>query len=137
MAKFYADEQFPYLTTNHLRALGHDVLTVQEAGNANQGIPDEAVLEFATQQGRAVLTLNRRDFIRLHNQNGEHAGVVVCTDDQDKIRLAERINLVILTEELLDSKLIRIVKPNGCGSFGVTFFHSHKIAKKPVSKDLC
>jgi Domain of unknown function (DUF5615) len=40
MANFYADEQFPKDTTIALRALGHDVLTVQEAGNANQKIPD-------------------------------------------------------------------------------------------------
>jgi predicted nuclease of predicted toxin-antitoxin system len=112
VASFYADEQFPYLSTNHLRTLGHDVLTVQEAGNANQGIPDDEVLEFATQQNRAILTLNRRDFIRLHKQNSSHAGIIVCTDDRDKISLAERINLVILTEASLDGKLIRIVKPN-------------------------
>jgi uncharacterized protein with PIN domain len=112
VARFYADEQFPYLTSYHLRTLGHDVLTVQEAGNANQSIPDESVLEFATQEGRAILTLNRRDFIRLHNQNSEHSGIVVCTDDRDKIRLAERINLFILAEESLEGKLIRVVKPS-------------------------
>jgi hypothetical protein len=32
MASFYADEQFPKATTIVLRSLGHDVLTVQEAG---------------------------------------------------------------------------------------------------------
>jgi hypothetical protein len=36
MASFYADEQFPVQVTELLRNLGHDVLTVQEAGNANQ-----------------------------------------------------------------------------------------------------
>ncbi|HEY9850222.1 MAG TPA: DUF5615 family PIN-like protein [Leptolyngbyaceae cyanobacterium] len=49
-----------------LRALGHDVLTVQEAGNANQGMPDSDVLAFATSEKRAVLTQNRKDFFRLH-----------------------------------------------------------------------
>ena len=63
---FYADEQFPLRTTQHLRALGHDVQTVQDAGNANQKIADPDVLAFATQQKREILTLNRRDFIRLH-----------------------------------------------------------------------
>jgi hypothetical protein len=42
-----------------LRNLGHDVLTVQEAGNANQRIPDEQVLAFAVSQERAILTINR------------------------------------------------------------------------------
>ena len=53
--------------------LGHDVLTVQEAGQANQRIPDHhQVLEFAMGQGRAVLTINRDDFIRLHRLRPDH-----------------------------------------------------------------
>ncbi|WP_425526001.1 DUF5615 family PIN-like protein [Halotia branconii] len=34
MARFYADEQFPFPAVELLRTLGHDVLTVQDAGNA-------------------------------------------------------------------------------------------------------
>jgi hypothetical protein len=49
-----------------LRNLGHDILTVQEARNANQRIPDDPVLAFAVEQERAILTINRIDFIRLH-----------------------------------------------------------------------
>ncbi|MEP0886249.1 DUF5615 family PIN-like protein [Trichocoleus sp. ST-U3] len=48
MARLYADEQYPYPVVEFLRALGHDVLTVQEAGRANQGIPEPDVLAFAT-----------------------------------------------------------------------------------------
>lgn len=112
MARLYADEQFPYLTSNHLRQLGHDVLTVQEAGKANQGIPDDEVLAFATEQARAILTLNRRDFIRLHNQDPNHAGIIACTDDADKIQLAERINTAIQSEETLVGELIRVIRPS-------------------------
>lgn len=50
MARFYADEQFPFPVVELLRALGHDVLTVQKAENADQGIPDEEVLAFAISQ---------------------------------------------------------------------------------------
>ncbi len=39
MARFYADEQFPRIATEHLRLLSHDVLTVQEAGNAGKSDP--------------------------------------------------------------------------------------------------
>ncbi|WP_008315195.1 DUF5615 family PIN-like protein [Leptolyngbya sp. PCC 6406] len=87
MARFYADEQFSLAATRHLQTLGHDVLTVQEAGSANQGIPDDQVLTFATQQNRAVLTLNRRDFIHLHQQTTTHAGFVVCKIDQRIFRV--------------------------------------------------
>jgi predicted nuclease of predicted toxin-antitoxin system len=66
MARFYADEQFPFQVVELLRNLGHDILTVQEARNANQRIPDDQVLAFAVEQERAILTINRIDFIRLH-----------------------------------------------------------------------
>jgi predicted nuclease of predicted toxin-antitoxin system len=56
MACLYADEQFPYQVVEHLRDLGHDVLTVQEAGNANLKIPDDEVLAFASSNERVILT---------------------------------------------------------------------------------
>ena len=51
----------------------HDVLTVQEAGRANQKIPDSDVLAFATSSKRAVITENRKDFFRLHRIQPDHA----------------------------------------------------------------
>jgi hypothetical protein len=79
MALVYADENFAYPVVAHLRSLGHDVLTAQQAGQANQRIPDPLVLAFATAQGRAVLTFNRRDFFRLHQStipSRRHPGFV-------------------------------------------------------------
>jgi len=61
MASLYANENFPLQVVEALRALGHDVLTSLEAGQANQAIADDRVLAFAAQHGRALLTLNRRD----------------------------------------------------------------------------
>lgn len=110
MASFYADEQFPLRTTQHLRSLGHDVQTVQEAGNANQKVADPDVLAFATQQNRAVLTLNRRDFIRLHNASCERAGIVVAKDDVNKVELAKRIHRVVEAETSLAKRLVRVNK---------------------------
>ncbi|XGB40198.1 MAG: DUF5615 family PIN-like protein [Cyanobacteria bacterium LVE1205-1] len=110
MANLYADEQFPLKATQHLRRLNHDVLTVQDADNANQGIPDDEVLTFAAQQNRAVVTLNRRDFIRLHQQNVNHAGIIVCKDDRDKVQLVERIDPTIQSELPLTGKLVRVQK---------------------------
>ena len=79
MAFLYTNENFPVRVTNALRALGHDVLTSQEAGQANQAIADAEVLRFAAAQGRALLTINRRDFSRLHRISPVHEGIVVCT----------------------------------------------------------
>jgi predicted nuclease of predicted toxin-antitoxin system len=112
MARIYADEQFPRIVSELLRSIGNDVLTVQEAGNANLGIPDEDVLAFAISNDRAVLTLNRYDFIRLHRLKPDHAGIIVCTNDQDRPRLATRINDAISLEETLGGKLIRVHRPS-------------------------
>ena len=46
---------------------------------ANQRITDEDVLAFATEHRRAVVTMNRRDFVRFHRRSAEHAGIVVCS----------------------------------------------------------
>jgi predicted nuclease of predicted toxin-antitoxin system len=112
MARFYADEQFPLEVVKHLRQLGHDVLTVQEAGNANLKIPDDRVLDFASSNKRVVLTLNRRDFKRLHRDEPNHAGIIVCTDDADRNALAQRIDRAISAESTLSGKLISIVRPS-------------------------
>jgi hypothetical protein len=52
MASLYSIENFPKRVVEALRQLGHDVLTSYEAGRANQKIPDDEVLVFATDQHR-------------------------------------------------------------------------------------
>lgn len=108
MADLYADENFPYPVVERLRALGHDVLTVQEAGQ--QGGSDPQVLAYATAAGRPVLTCNRRHFVRLHSQVASHAGIVVCTDD-DADALAARINQALAPHLVLANRLIRVNRP--------------------------
>ncbi|BBD59999.1 hypothetical protein NIES2109_27920 [Nostoc sp. HK-01] len=111
MARFYADEQFPFPVVELLRNLGHDVLTVQEAGKADQGISDEEVLAFAVSQERSILTINRDDFIRLHRRNDNHLGIIVCTNNRNWEQFATRINESVAKEESLKGKLIRVVRP--------------------------
>jgi hypothetical protein len=74
VAHLYADENFPRQIVVELRRLGHDVLTTQETGKAGLSIPDEAILAFAAADGRAVLSLNRRHFVRLHGLRPDHSG---------------------------------------------------------------
>ncbi|MEG3937638.1 MULTISPECIES: DUF5615 family PIN-like protein [unclassified Microcoleus] len=113
MARLYADEQFPRVVVELLRALGHDVFTVQQARNANLGIPDEDVLAFAVTKERAVLTLNRIDFIRLHASQPNHSGIIVCKDDQqDRQRMAARISEAIANVETLKGMLVRVNRPS-------------------------
>lgn len=68
MAAFYADENFRYPVVTALRLLGHDVLTCQEAGRADQGIDDATVLADAHRMDRILLTQNRNDFKNLHRK---------------------------------------------------------------------
>jgi len=111
MARLYANENFPLPAVLELRRLGHDVLTVWETGKAGQSVPDEAVLAFATSDGRAVVTLNRKHFIRLHAQQPDHAGVVVCTFDPDFAGQAARIHEALLASPPLTGCLLRINRP--------------------------
>lgn len=108
MANFYADEQYPLPVIELLRTLGHDVLTVQEAGQAGLKVPDPEVLAFATNLDRAVLTLNRKDFKRLHRLYPHHAGIVICKDDRDWQALATRIDAIVTAAAPLTGKLIRV-----------------------------
>ena len=111
MPRLYADEQFPRSASESLRSMGHNILTVQEAGNANLGIPDDAVLAFAIADNRAAVTLNRKDFMRLPMASSEHFGIIVCTNDPDRNRLATQIDKAIATLESLQGKLIRVIRP--------------------------
>lgn len=108
MARLYADENFPFQVVDALRRFGHDVLTVLEAGQANQRIEDHDILAFAIAAERAVLTINRRDFIRLHRRQPAHYGIVVCTEDIDTEGQAQRIHMAIGASTSLAGMLIRI-----------------------------
>ena len=111
MAAFYADENFPLPTVEALRRLDHDVLTAYEAGQANQRIKDDAILEFATESGRAVLTLNRRDFVGLHGRFPGHAGIIVCSQDADCDRQAAAIDAAVREHPALQGALLRVNRP--------------------------
>lgn len=111
MAKLHGDEDFSRPVVEQLRQLGHEVTTTQEAGMAHQGIGDAKVLAFATQRGRTLLTFNRRHFIRLHRSTPSHAGIIVCTRDDDVVALARRIHESIEATRILRDALIRINRP--------------------------
>ncbi len=110
--RFYADENFPLPVVEELRRLGHDVLTMYEDGSANQSIPDDEVLALATERQRALLTTNRRHFIRLHRQSSDHSGIIACTFDPDFIGQARRIAEAIENVSNLVGHLIRVYRPS-------------------------
>lgn len=111
MARLYADENIRRSVVETLRSLGHDVLTAFEAGQANQKVPDEKVLQFSISEQRILLTYNRKHFIRLHHINPVHFGIVVCTEDDNELALAQRIHEAISIEET-QYHLFRVNRPN-------------------------
>jgi hypothetical protein len=111
MARLYANENFPLPVVEELRRLGHEVLTTYEAGDAGKSVPDEQVLAFATAEGRALVTINRKHFIHLHNANPDHAGIIVCSFDPDFTGQANRIHAAIDSRAQLSGELVRINRP--------------------------
>jgi predicted nuclease of predicted toxin-antitoxin system len=113
MEKLYTNENFPKPAVVFLRQYGYDVLTSQEAGRANQGIADSDVLAFATSQERVLLTINRRDFIKLHFADPNHFGIVVCTKDGNFEAFAQRIDKVLAESGgECAGQLLRVYKPD-------------------------
>ena len=111
MAKLYANENFPVETVLILRNLGYDVLSTHDSGQSNLKIPDENVLAFAISEERATITVNRKDFKRLHRSNPTHFGIIVCTKNDDFGNFAECIHKVLLQfGEDFSNQLIRVYR---------------------------
>ena len=88
------------------------MLTTPEAGNAGQAILDDEVLAFAIADNRAVLTVNRRHFMRLHRADSAHAGIVICTTDADFVGQAQRVHAVLVANPALNGLLLRVYRPD-------------------------
>jgi hypothetical protein len=112
MARLYANENFPLPVVEALDALGHDVLTSATAGNAGRAVPDEEVLRFARAENRALLTLNRRHFMRLVRGRTDHPGLIACTFDPDFGRQARAIHALIADRSDLSGQVLRVYRPS-------------------------
>ena len=112
IARLYSNENIPLPVVEALRTFGHDVMTTLDAGKANDAIPDEEVLRFASAHQRAVITHNRQDFICLHRLHPDHEGIIVCTVNTDFPALATRIHAQLQAMNSLRGQLIRINRGN-------------------------
>jgi len=109
MALLFADENFSMPTVQVLRNMGHDVQTVLQFGQAGLAVPDDEILRLSTQAGRCLLTLNRKDFIKLHAQQPAHAGIIICKVDADFTALAQRVDECLrMGPTALDGQLFRV-----------------------------
>lgn len=86
------------------------MLTIQETGKAGQALPDKDVLALACGEDRILLNLNRRHFVRLHEVQPDHAGIVTCSYDPDFTGQALRIHEAVAAVSAR-SALIRVNRP--------------------------
>lgn len=111
MARLFADENFPLPVVDALRQYGHDVQTIHMTGAADMAISDRDVLAIASASKRAILTLNRRHFVALHQLGIDHSGIIVCTSDADFAGQAARIHIALEERGDLDQALVRVNRP--------------------------
>lgn len=109
--KLYMDENIPLITTRVLRSRGFDVLTTEEA--TNKGTDDAAQLEFAAQEGRAIVTINRIDFEVLAQEYFDkdipHYGIFISPDIAAG-KIADRLSrfLDMITEAEMIGQVVYI-----------------------------
>lgn len=53
------------------------------------------------------------NFVRLHDVEPNHAGIIVCSFDLDFDGQAERIDQAVATQESMVGRLIRVNRPQG------------------------
>ena len=112
MALLLADENFPMPAVSVLHRLGHDVVTLLHLEQAGLALPDEDVLRLATSLDRCLLTLNRKDFIKLHRQQPDHAGIIICKADADFTALAQRVDDCLTNQtDNVRGQLLRVQRP--------------------------
>lgn len=94
--KLYLDEDVDPLLAKVIRDRGYDILTTHEAKMHNSD--DYKQIDFATSQGRAILTHNIRDFHRISKEyakiNKFHAGMILSSQLPFKEILKRTIRLL-------------------------------------------
>lgn len=86
--KVYCDEDsMDQDLVRALRARAMDITTAYDEGMIERD--DEDHLDYATEQGRVLLSFNRGDFFRIHTdylrQSKNHAGIILANQQQYSI----------------------------------------------------
>lgn len=98
------DEHFSPALAEQLRLRGHDVVAAAELAHLRQR-PDAEVLAWSAVEGRAVVSENVDDFLRLHSEylarGQEHAGLILTTRRRFPRSAGALGRLVLALDELL------------------------------------
>ncbi len=105
--RIYQDEDFWEDVAPALRRRGWDVVTTREMGRGEAS--DEDQMEYAAQQGRAIATFNRRDFLpiatRWFYEGKAHHGVIISRQEPigEIIRRMQKLMASMSDAELRDT----------------------------------
>jgi hypothetical protein len=103
--RLFTDEDMPRRLALGLRAANIDAVSTPEAGRLAR--LDEEQLEWAATEGRALVSFNVGDFVRLHTawmQVGKsHAGVIVSAQRP----LSETLHRLLSLTAALDAETMR------------------------------
>jgi len=94
-----------------LRADGVDAISSHETGMDTQD--DDAQMQFAVSQGRAIVTINKRDFARINARynasSWQHYGVIVSNDIDHSVIYRRLLKLTAnLQAEDIKNRLIKL-----------------------------
>jgi predicted nuclease of predicted toxin-antitoxin system len=95
--RFQFDEHVPHAVAEALRRRGIDVVTAGEAGL--RGTPDAELLAHSHAAGRVLVT-HDSDFLRLHREQHQHAGIAYC--EQGARSIGQLVAGLVLIYEILE-----------------------------------
>lgn len=75
---FLTDEHVPRVFITTLRSNGHDVLRANDV--FGEGTDDQRLLKYCGEEGRILVTNDKKDFAGSLSETTDHEGIVVYTD---------------------------------------------------------
>jgi len=100
--QYFLDENIPAGVKEGLRRRGIDVLTALDEGLG--GATDRKLLAFAVSNDRVLVTRDA-DFLRMHQAEVPHAGIVYCR--QHTLSIGELLRGLVLIHAVLDRETMR------------------------------
>lgn len=107
--KLYLNENLSPELAKRLGANDYDVISSHEAAMDSEN--DESQMQYAVLESRAIVTINKKDFIAIHSdyitKGIEHFGIILSTDEDHWIIYRRLLKLLTtLTAEEINNQLI-------------------------------
>ena len=109
MAHLLAHEDLKGTLVRALRALGHEIVRVQDANAAGWDDPDD--FSMTIRLDRILITHNRYDFACLHRSGVSHPGIVAVAQWMDSEAAATAVHELLKTEVSLRGRFFRLNRP--------------------------